>query len=99
MPIPAFADMVIRAARVANLEIGRLLQRANPGFIATGLFQRNVNALGYDIIRSGGGVLWDRWTQGIAHANSLTTNLTAVRDHFRDESINSSSTSARATYR
>ena len=82
--VPSFATDVVNAARAANMEIGRLLERVVPNFRASGLFQRNFTALGYDIIRSGGGDLWERWTKGMADANRLHGATTyTVREHFK----------------
>lgn len=79
--IPRFAQNLVDAAQAANKEIGMLLQPVIKGFLATGKFQRNMTSLGYDIIRRGGGEMWNHWTEALAVANKL--NLKDVQDHFR----------------
>lgn len=86
--IPSWAQSVVGAARAANLEIGMILQPVIKGFLATGKFQRNFTSLGYDIIKQGGGKMWESWTRGIAAANpkkgvSLTDMTQRVRAHFK----------------
>lgn len=71
IPVPAWARQVVDAARTTNYEIGQLAQRAIPGFIASGLFQRNLTAYGMDLIRRGSGRQWMRWAEGIAAANRI----------------------------
>lgn len=82
IPIPAFAQRVVDAAKAANLEIGRLYQAVVPGFTATGLFQRNLTNYGYDILRQGRGSVFDRWAEGIAVANRLP--VTMVKLFFKE---------------
>lgn len=78
--IPRFATNLVDAAQAANREIGALLQPVIKGFLATGKFQRNMTSLGYDILRQGGGDMWEHWTEALAKANKL--NVADVRKHF-----------------
>lgn len=80
-PVPTYAQRLVAMAQQANVEIGQLLQPVIPGFKATGAFQRNLTAWGYDIIREGRGKVWQDWTQGLAVANGLRPST--VRGFFR----------------
>lgn len=71
IPIPAFAKKLITLAQQANYKIGLMYQQANPKFIATGLFQRNLTGFGYDVIRQGSGDVWEAWVDGMAKANRI----------------------------
>ena len=79
---PVFAEKLIEAAQKSNLEIGLMHQMALPGFKASGLFERNVTALGYDIIRDGRGAMWNKWTAALARANNYPIGKT--RKFFRE---------------
>lgn len=81
-PIPGYADSLVQKARDANLEIGRLYQIANPKFTATGKFQRNLTAFGFDIIREGGGETWNKLVEGTAAANNIPP--AQVEGFFKD---------------
>lgn len=78
--VPAYVRPALDALQGANMEIGRLLQRVVPGFRAGGKFQRNMTSLGYDIIRNGGGDLWNKWVYGTAKANNVPVG--DVKRHF-----------------
>lgn len=69
-PVPAFAQPTVSLAQRSNLETGKLYQMANPNFVAGGKFQRNLNALGFDVVRQGSGEMWDKMVQGNAVANN-----------------------------
>lgn len=95
---PAFAQKLVAAAKAANLAVGKMLEKVAikrkkkiPGnrdvreasaFKASGRFQRNITALGYDIIREGRGKPWREWTAGLAKANKM--KVSEVRQWFRD---------------
>lgn len=78
--VPAYVRPALDALQGANMEIGLLLQRVVPGFRAGGKFQRNMTSLGYDIIRNGGGDLWNKWVYGTAKANNVPVG--DVKRHF-----------------
>lgn len=67
-PVPANASRAMRLASDANLEGGRMAQRANPGFIATGKPQRMLTSVGYDFIVKGGKGL-ENLIEGVAKLN------------------------------
>jgi len=70
--VPPRFQALVDLGKAANLEIGRLYQRANPSFQATGKFQRNPTSFGYDLIREGTGDAWQKWIQGNAVANRMS---------------------------
>lgn len=80
--VPAWARQVVDAGRLSNLDIGRLAQLAHPGFIASGLWQRNLTAYGMDLIQRGGGRQWMHWAEGLAAANNMP--LARAIQYLRD---------------
>lgn len=66
---PDFAKKLVRMADAANREIGKLLEPVTKNFMATGGIERHLTSFGYDIIRQGGGKLWDRWIDATWKAN------------------------------
>lgn len=80
-PVPPFARNLADVANQANLVIGQLYQSVVEGFTATGKFQRNLTALGYDVIRQGRGRMWNDWTRGLSQANAIP--LYNVQQFFR----------------
>lgn len=80
--VPAFAQKVVDLARDSNIESGRMVQSVTPGFQATGKFQRNPTALGYDAVRQGNGELLRKWIAGTARANKAP--LALVQGMFRE---------------
>lgn len=56
----------------ANLEIGKLAERASEGFKASGEAQRMLTSYGMDILRRGGGKAWEAWASGLAAANGVS---------------------------
>lgn len=84
IPIPAYARELVNASQAANMEVGRMMQPTSPGFVASGKWQRNLTGLGYDIIRQGGGKMWDDWTRGVFEANRyMGKSLFGVREDFK----------------
>lgn len=80
--VPPYAQKLTDAAKLANLEIGIMLQPVIRGFKATGKFARNITATGYDAIREGRGDMWRKWTDAIAAANGK--KVSEVRQFFRE---------------
>lgn len=82
MSTPDFADKLVKSAKMSNMMVGKLMEKVSPGFKASGLFSRQVNAYGYDIIREGRGEAWRKWTAAMAIANGKP--IPEVRQWFRD---------------
>lgn len=69
IPVPAHAQPLVDMARNANIDIGRMAFAAAGQGQATGKFQRNPTATGYDAVRQGSGDLLRKWMMGLAKAN------------------------------
>ena len=69
--VPGFAKKLRDLADVANRAIGQLYVGISGLTAAGGKFQRNITAYGYDVIRRGHGMVWNRWINGLAAANRL----------------------------
>lgn len=67
--VPKYAEKLVDLGRRGNLAIGRLYEGVAGTFKAGGSFQRNLNAMGYDLVRQGGGRLWNNWTRDLAAMN------------------------------
>ena len=67
--IPTEARRGMKLAADANLAIGKLAERANPGFKASGKLQRIPTTVGYDFIVNGGEGR-NRWIEGVAKLNN-----------------------------
>jgi len=66
---PLHAKRGIKLAADANLAIGKMAERANPGFKASGKLQRIPTTVGYDFIVNGGEGR-NRWIEGVAKLNN-----------------------------
>jgi hypothetical protein len=67
---PVGARRGLRLAFDANLAIGRLAQRANPGHVPTGRLQRILTNAGYDLWAKGGEGR-EKWARGLAARNNV----------------------------
>ena len=66
---PLNAKRGMKLAADANLAIGKMAERANPGFKASGKLQRIPTTVGYDFIVNGGEGR-QRWIEGAAKLNN-----------------------------
>lgn len=80
---PEQAREMVDAIWEANTTaIGGLATEANVGFAPQGRIQRILTGRGMDIVREGGGKLWNRLVEGTAKANGKSIEET--RDFFRE---------------
>lgn len=68
--VPLNARRGMKLSSDANLKIGQMAQRANPGFTATGKLQRIMTTEGYDMIVKGGEGR-EKWIEGVAALNGV----------------------------
>ncbi len=68
--VPLNARRGMKLAADANLKIGQMAQRANPGFTASGKLQRIMTSEGYDMIVKGGEGR-EKWMEGVAQLNNV----------------------------
>lgn len=69
--VPKIAERLVELAQAANLRIGQLYEAVTEGFKATGKWQRNLTAFGYDLVRKGSGRVWEAMVKGNAIANGV----------------------------
>lgn len=77
---PPYADKVVDAIEDANIATGHLYSLYNKDFKATGKWQRNLNATGYDIVRQGDTPLRRTWVKASSELNQKPEN--EVREFF-----------------
>lgn len=93
--VPLNARRGMKLSSDANLKIGQMAQRANPGFTATGKLQRIMTTEGYDMIVKGGDGR-EKWIEGVATLNGVPAAqvrafFDKMKETFGDPSTSSAS--------
>lgn len=67
------AESLFKKNDAANLAIGQKAEEIRPGWKATGLWQRLATFQHIDMIKKGGGKVWDAWINGVLKLNPELT--------------------------